>query len=75
MLFYSRKNRPFELGPYPLERLSHEKSIFAVEAEKPMVPRPKAVENLNANSVPYKMNDFELNDYDPHPAIKAKMNV
>ena len=34
MLFYSRKNRPFELGPYPLERLSHEKSIFAVEAEK-----------------------------------------
>ena len=27
------------------------------------------------NIFSYKMNDFELNDYDPHPAIKAKMNV
>ena len=23
----------------------------------------------------YKVNDFELKDYDPHPTIKAKMNV
>ena len=27
------------------------------------------------NIFSYKMNDFELNYYDPHPAIKAKMNV
>ena len=27
------------------------------------------------NIFSYKMNDFELNDYNPHPAIKAKMNV
>ena len=27
------------------------------------------------NIFTYKMNDFELNDYDPHPAIKANMNV
>ena len=27
------------------------------------------------NIFSYKMKDFKLNDYDPHPAIKAKMNV
>jgi len=30
---------------------------------------------LPKNIFSYKMNDFELNDYDPHPAIKAKMNI
>ena len=28
MIFFSRKNRPFELGPYPLERLKHDAKIL-----------------------------------------------
>ncbi len=72
MLFFSRKNRPFELGPYPLERLSHEKSIFAVEAEKSKVLRPKEVKKLNANSFSkaiekYKVMFSELGVVDPIP--------
>ena len=72
MLFYSRKNRPFELGPYPLERLSHDKSIIAIEANKPQVFRPEIAINKNENSFSkaiskYKGMFSEVGVVDPLP--------
>jgi len=72
MLFYSRKNRPFELGPYPLERLPHDKSILAIEENKPKVLRPATAINLNENSfskavAKYKRMFNELGVVDPLP--------
>ena len=72
MLFYSRKNRPFELGPYPLERLSHSKSIIAIEANKPKVSRPGITINNNENSFSKAISKYkgmfgELGVVDPLP--------
>jgi len=50
MLFFSRKNRRFELGPYPLERLRHNRAILAIEAEKSKVSRPAPQNNVNVNT-------------------------
>ena len=39
-------------------------------------PRKKPTLNFKPNNIfSYKISDFELIDYDPYPAIKAKMNV
>ena len=50
MLFYSRKNRPFELGPYPLERLPHDISILEDEIQRPRVLRLPSHKRSNTNS-------------------------
>ena len=34
MIFFSQKNRPFELGPYPLERLKRNENILKISAGK-----------------------------------------
>jgi len=72
MIFFSRKNRAFELGPYPLERLAHDKSIFAVEAAKPRSARPAPRDNANANSFSKAVDKYqnmfrELGSVDPRP--------
>ena len=72
MLFYSRKNRPFELGPYPLERLSKESSILDVEAQRPKVLRPKVDKKANTNTFSQAIEKYkgmfrELGKVDPAP--------
>jgi reductive dehalogenase len=72
MIFFSRKNRPFELGPYPLERLSHDKSILAVEAARPRVSPPPPRDNSNANSFSRALEKYQgmfrqLGVVDPRP--------
>ena len=42
MLFFSNKNRPFDWGPYALERLPREQAKIAEEAARPRVARPAA---------------------------------
>jgi len=49
MIFFSNKKRPFELGPYPLERLKRDKSVIEREAALPRVPRP-AADGVNSSS-------------------------
>jgi len=43
MIFFSNKNRPFDYGPYPLERLKRDVSVLASEASRPRVSRPEMV--------------------------------
>ncbi|MFL2805908.1 MAG: hypothetical protein ACJ0BI_02765 [Paracoccaceae bacterium] len=50
MLFFSRKNRPFELGPYPLERLRHNEKFLKIESERPKISRPIPKEPINPNT-------------------------
>ena len=50
MLFFSRKNRPFELGPYPLERLRHNEKFLNIESERPKISRPIPKEPINPNT-------------------------
>ena len=40
MIFFSNKHRPFEYGPYPLERLKRDPSVLQVEASRPAISRP-----------------------------------
>ncbi len=72
MLFLSRKKRPFELGPYPLERLSHDDSVIVLESDKPRVQRPLPVKTPNPNTFSraikkYKTMFRELGEVDPIP--------
>jgi len=72
LIFTSRKNRRFELGPYPLERLSHDKSIYAIEAAKPKVLRPAPRTKVNENTFSraiekYKGFFADLGVVDPLP--------
>ena len=72
MLFYSRKNRPFELGPYPLERLPHDISILEDEMQRPRVLRLPSRKRSNTNSFSeaiekYKGMFRELGVVDPKP--------
>ena len=50
MIFFSRKNRAFELGPYPLERLKRNKDFIELEANKPQVTKPVRTANGLENS-------------------------
>ena len=40
MIFFSNKNRPYEMGPYPLERLRHDMGIVEMETGAERKPRP-----------------------------------
>lgn len=40
MIFFSNKNRPFDYGPYPLERLSRDASVIEKESARPAIERP-----------------------------------
>jgi ferredoxin len=59
MIFFSRKNRPFELGPYPLERLSHDSSILKLEGAKPKVLPSAPIQNINANSFSRALEKYQ----------------
>ena len=50
MIFFSRKKRPFELGPYPLERLKRDKTVLSFEANRKKIPRPSVVKNAFENT-------------------------
>ena len=52
MIFFSQKNRPFELGPYPLERLKRNKSILKIEARREQIRKPplRSIESENTFS-------------------------
>ena len=39
MVWFSNKNRPFEYGPYPMERLKRDASIIDEESQLPSVER------------------------------------
>ena len=39
MVWFSNKNRPFEYGPYPMERLKRDASIIDEESQLPSVAR------------------------------------
>ena len=72
MLFFSRKNRPFELGPYPLERLSHNSNFLKFEAERPKISRPIPKENIHANTFSRALDKYsemfsDLGSVDPRP--------
>ena len=41
MIFFSNTNRPFEYGPYPLERLRRDSRVIAAENERPRISRLK----------------------------------
>ena len=41
MIFFSNKNRPFELGPYPLERLKRDRLVLKIEGQRPKISRRK----------------------------------
>ena len=41
MIFFSNKDRPFEYGPYPLERLKRDDSISSAERARPKISRPQ----------------------------------
>ena len=43
----SNKNRPFEYGPYPLERLRRDRTIIALENERPRIARSKIALSSN----------------------------
>ena len=40
MIFFSNKSRPYELGPYPLERIRRQPELLEREAEQPRITRP-----------------------------------
>lgn len=42
MIFFSNAKRPFEYGPYPLERLKRDPSLAPIEAARPAIARPTA---------------------------------
>ena len=44
MIFFSNKNRPYEMGPYPLERLGHDMGIVEMETVAVRKPRPADLE-------------------------------
>ena len=72
MIFFSRKKRPFELGPYPLERLPHDRSILALETARPKTIRPAPKDNSNANTFSKALDKYqgmyrELGVVDPRP--------
>ncbi|MFP6712684.1 MAG: reductive dehalogenase domain-containing protein [Rhodospirillales bacterium] len=60
MIFFSRKNRPFELGPYPLERLAHDPSIIAREAAAPKSARPAPRDIPNANTFSKALEKYHV---------------
>jgi reductive dehalogenase len=39
MIFFSNKSRPYHLGPYPLERLNRDTSVYDYEAALPRIAR------------------------------------
>ena len=41
MIFFSNKDRPFEYGPYALERLKRDDAISPVERARPKISRPQ----------------------------------
>jgi reductive dehalogenase len=45
MLLYPRsKDRPFHLGPFPLESLPHDEGVIAVETQRAPAPSPAAID-------------------------------
>lgn len=44
MIFFSNKNRPYEMGPYPLERLRHDMGVVEMETIAVRKPRPADLE-------------------------------
>jgi ferredoxin len=42
MIFFSNKDRPFEYGPYPLERLKRDDGISSAERARPKISRPQS---------------------------------
>lgn len=72
MIFFSRKNRPFELGPYPLERLKRNKKFLQVEAERQRASRPivneeKIFNTLSQAIAKYLKMFSEIGDIHPRP--------
>ena len=51
MLFFSRKKRAFELGPYPLERLKRDVGRVKIETEKAKICRPIDLEKNQTESI------------------------
>ena len=49
MIFFGNKDRPFDLGPYPLERLPRDESVIGQESARPQLSRPArpAVDDKN----------------------------
>ena len=47
MVFFSKKNRPFHLSPYPLERLSKDKSIIAIEHAAARNEKPAKMQRVD----------------------------
>ena len=39
MIFFSNNKRPFEFGPYPLERLKRDNAVIDIESQKPKIQR------------------------------------
>ena len=53
MIFFSDKNRPFELGPYPMERLKRDESVGVEERSKPKIaPDAQKMAYYHANMMP-----------------------
>ena len=48
MILFSNKARPFEYGPYPMERLKRDDTIIASEQARPKVSRPQNLASGNA---------------------------
>jgi hypothetical protein len=47
MIFFSNKARPYHLGPYPLERISRDRSILEREIGLPKNANPPAVKSVS----------------------------
>ena len=72
MIFFSRKNRPFELGPYPLERLKHDAKILVAEKNRSQLSalgnKTKYVENSLSSALNKYHSMFrDLNIIEPLP--------
>ena len=72
MIFFSQKNRPFELGPYPLERLKRNRSILKIETRREQIRKPplRSIESENTFSQAiskYLKMFSEVGKVDPKP--------
>ena len=72
MIFFSRKNRPFELGPYPLERLKHDEKNLVAEKNRSQLSAPGNKTKYVENSLSSALNKYhsmfrDLNIIEPLP--------